>query len=236
MGQSIMVPGADNRYEKYKGLKFHAEAPQKIEAGDLGREYLSQLRKCLAAVHEQEMGRIAQVAEQAAATLKAGRHAHVFAHGHAIRDHVNVPHDPGFFHQVSRGLFELKADHGIARGDFVFCVGYDRIFQGWYFHDATDRMRAAGASLAWSMTDYNQDANTGPAAVPKGEIIVGQHWELGDAVATVPGYDVNILPPSGVVAEAILYMTEAQVLGILGPDSPAKYRRLSAASGPAAKP
>lgn len=238
MHQSIMVPGAMQRMEKYKGLKFHADAPRKVEAGKLGREYLAELRKSLTAVHDQDMPRIVQVAEQAAATLKAGHKAHVFAHGHAIRYHVDVPHDPGYFHQVNRGLFELKADPGIAKGDFVFCVGYDRIFEGWYFHDATTRMRSAGATLAWSMTDYNNkmDANIAPSALPKGEIVIGQHWELGDAVVTVPGYDVKILPPSGVLAEAILYMTESQMLAILGPDSPAKYRAAKATTAPERKP
>jgi hypothetical protein len=131
---------------------------------------------------------------------------------------------------VNRGLFELKDDPGIAKGDFVFCVGYDRVFEGWYFHDATTRMRAAGATMAWSMTDYNNklDANIAPSSLPKGEIVIGQYWDLGDCVATVPGYDVKILPPSGVIAEAILYMTEAEMLRILGPKA--------AASAPAAKP
>jgi hypothetical protein len=213
MGQSIMVPGAGDRWEKYKAFKFHAEAPAKVEAGRLGRAYLAALRRILATVHDEEMGRIAQVADQALAARRAGHRAHVFAHGHAIRYHVEVPHDTGLFHQVSRGLFALKADHGIQPGDLVFCVGYDRIFQGSYFADAMERMLAAGASLAWSMTGYNKDPASGPIAVPAGETIVGQHWDLGDAVVQVPGYDIEILPPSGVVAEAIFRMTEAELLG-----------------------
>jgi hypothetical protein len=232
MHQSIMVPGAGERAKKIGNVKFHADAPKKADLCAIGREYLAELRKSLAAVHEKDMAAITQVAEQAAAALKAGHKAHVFAHGHAIRDHVAVPHDTGLFHQVNRGLFELKDDPGIAKGDFAFCVGYDRIFEGWYFRDATTRMRAAGANLAWSMTDYNntKDANIGPASLPKGEIVVGQHWALGDAVATVPGYDIKILPPSGVIGEAIFRMTEAELLRILGPDAPAKYGR--PASGP----
>jgi hypothetical protein len=238
MHQSIMVPGALQRLDKLKDLKFEANAPQKVAPGTLGHEYIAEVRKALSAVHEQEMARIAQVAEQAADTLKAGRKAHVFAHGHALGLHVEAPHDAGFFHLVNRGLFSLKPDPQISKGDFVFCVGYDRVFEGWYFHDATSRMRAAGATLAWSMTDYNNqlDANIGPSSLPKGEVVIGQHWALGDAVVAVAGYDVKILPPSGVIGEAILQMTEAQVLAILGGDAPAKYRWTAPASAPAAKP
>jgi hypothetical protein len=235
IAQSIMVPGAEERARKYQRLKFHDQAPARVEAGVLGHEYLVELRKCLTAVHDQEMVNIRKVAELAAAKLREGRGVHIFAHGHAIRYLIGIPHDPGFFHQVNRGLFELKDDPGIAGGDFVFCLGYDRIFQGWYFEDATARMRAAGAVMAWSMAQYNQDPDTGPSAVPKDEILVGQHWELGDAVATVPGYDVRILPPSGVIAEAILYMTQAEMLAILGPDWVAGLSR-PAESAPAAKP
>ncbi|MBN2584321.1 MAG: hypothetical protein JXL80_14770 [Planctomycetes bacterium] len=216
MYQSIMVPGAAERNGPQQGLKFCEHEPQPVAAGVLGRVYLSELRRSLNAVHEREMGRIADVAARAVAAKRAGHTAHVFAHGHAIRDHVQVAHDPGLLRQVNRGLFELRDDLGIAPGDFVFCVGYDRIFEGWYFKDATTRMRAAGAALAWSMTDYSTDPDFGPAAVPAGEIVVGQHWALGDAVVEVPGYDVKILPPSGVVAEAVLFMVEAEVLAQLG--------------------
>lgn len=217
--QSIMVPTAQERNKPYANLKFHEAVPQKVAAGELGRDYLTHLRKALATLREQDMGSIVKVAEQAVAARQAGCQSHVFAHGHAIRYDLGIPHDPGYLHQVNRGLFELKDKPGIAKGDFIFCVGYDRIFQGWYFENATDRMRAAGATFAWSMTDYNQDPKIGPAAVPAGEIIVWQHWALGDAVATVPGYDIKILPPSGVIGEAVLWMTEAQMLAILGPDS-----------------
>ena len=214
--QSIMVPGASDRAGKYRNLKFHEGTPEKVEAGRLGREYLAELRRCLGAVHEHEMGKIRKVAEMATANVRSGKGVHVFAHGHALRYLIGVPHDPGLFHQVNSGLFELKDDPGIAEGDLVFCVGYDRIFEGWYYRDGTTRMRAAGATMAWSMTDYNRDPEFGPAALPKDEIIVGQHWELGDAVVTVPGYDIKILPPSGVIALAILRMTEAEMLAILG--------------------
>ncbi|HOI56323.1 MAG TPA: hypothetical protein PLP01_13830, partial [Phycisphaerae bacterium] len=60
------------------------------------------------------------------------------------------------------------------------------------------------------------DPEFGPAAVPAGEVLVRQHWALGDAAVTVPGYDVRVLPPSGVVAAAVLWMVESEMLALLG--------------------
>ena len=216
MYQSIMVPGATERNAAFQGLKFHEGPVASVAAGVAGRAYLTELRRILAEVRGREMEPVVRVASEAVAARRAGRATHVFAHGHAIRDQVEIAHDPGLLHQVNRGMFALRDPHGIAPGDFVFCVGYDRIFEGWYFKDATTRMRAAGATLAWSMTDYLADPEFGPAAVPAGEVLVRQHWALGDAAVTVPGYDVRVLPPSGVVAAAVLWMVESEMLALLG--------------------
>jgi uncharacterized phosphosugar-binding protein len=212
MYQSVKVPGAMERNKPFENLKFHEATPTKVAAGDLARQYLQQLRRSLTLLRDHDLGAVRRVAEQAQAAQKAGRRTHIFTHGHSIRFDIGIPHDPGFFHQVNRGLFDLREDHGVAQGDFVFCLGYDMVFKGWYFGDVVDRLRATGASLAWSMTDYNQDPVNGPAAIPAGETIIWQHWAMGDAVATVPGYDVKILPTSGVIAEAILWMVQSEML------------------------
>jgi len=229
MHQSIFVPGAADRAAKLHDLKFHPDSPMKIAPGAVAREFLRETRRSLAALHAEDMPAIVKVAELAVRTRQAGRQVWTFAHGHAITRHVGCPHDPGYFKQINRGLFGLKRDAVIERGDFVFCVGYDRIFQGWYFKDATERMRKAGAVLAWSMTDYNTDPNTGPAAIGSDEILIGQHWAFGDAVATVPGYDAKIIPSSGVISEAVLWMTEAEMMRLLAD----KTRPEPPRSGPA---
>ena len=57
-----------------------------------------------------------------------------------------------------------------------------------------DLVEKAGAKAAWII------APTGPldAVTRRGDIVIDQHWRLGDAIVTVPGYDVRILPPSAV--------------------------------------
>ena len=76
-----------------------------------------------------------------------------------------------------------------------------------------------GAGAAWSLADYNTDANTGTGAIGADEVFINQHWAKGDALVTVPGYPTKILPPSGVLGEACLRMVEAEMLTLLGLDS-----------------
>ena len=62
-------------------------------------------------------------------------------------------------------------------------------------------MRQAKARAAWIVV---------PLAGQKlnfeqyGDVFIDQHWELGDAAVAMPGYDVRILPPSG-VAQLFIY-------------------------------
>ncbi|NQT93839.1 MAG: hypothetical protein HQ559_13855 [Lentisphaerae bacterium] len=44
-----------------------------------------------------------------------------------------------------------------------------------------------------------------------GELFVEQHWPFGDCAVQFPGYDIKILPPSGVAAEAITGMVLAEL-------------------------
>ena len=51
------------------------------------------------------------------------------------------------------------------------------------------------------------------------EIFIDQHWRFGDAVATVPGYDIKIFPTSGVIADAALWMVNAEMFALLCPQA-----------------
>ena len=37
-----------------------------------------------------------------------------------------------------------------------------------------------------------------------GDVVINEHWLVGDGAVDVPGYDVKILPPSG-VAQLFIY-------------------------------
>ena len=49
-------------------------------------------------------------------------------------------------------------------------------------------------------------------SVLPGEMYINQHWAMGDSLVTVPGYDVKILPPSGVIEDAVYWSINAEML------------------------
>jgi len=204
------VPGGVERAKKIGDIKFHEGEPKPTPAGAVGKEFLAELGKNLAALHAQEMGKVRQVAELAAQSRAAGKAVYCFVHGHAVLGHLPYPpNDPGFFKRANRSWFDLDKSIQFNAGDFVFCVGFDTVFQGKEWGDFAENARKAGVKLAWSLTTYRtEDIKTIPADEP----LISQHWAMGDAVATIAGYDVKVLPTSGVLAEAVYWMVNAEML------------------------
>ncbi len=213
MFQGYAVPGGQERAKRIGHVKFHETKPEPVEPGRIGREFLDELRADLSKVREQEMTDIRATAAKAVAAREAGRGVYAFLHGHAVGgEQIGYPHDPGYFEQLNAGWFRQRRDVKLGEGDFVLCIGFDQRFHGWNFRKWDDEARKAGATLAWSFTDYKDDEVD---ALGDDEIFINQHWAFGDAVATVPGYDIKILPTSGVIADAVLWMVTAEMHEIL---------------------
>ncbi len=185
--QSVMVPGARERNEPLRALKFHPETKvEAIPAGRLGGEYLTNLAGCVRGLREKELGPLERAGALLAETRRAGRKAHLWIMGHLPPHAVGGAGDPGYFQRLP---VRFKEDPGIQAGDLVVALGYTGIEQ-----PLLDLVEKAGAKAAWII------APTGPldAVTRRGDIVIDQHWRLGDAIVTVPGYDVRILPPSAV--------------------------------------
>ena len=66
--------------------------------------------------------------------------------------------------------------------------------------DLWHAVRRAGAKAVWVTSPL-------PAEVDFrqfGDIVINEHWLVGDGAVDVPGYDVRILPPSG-IAQLFIY-------------------------------
>jgi len=203
------VPGGKERAAKYgRHTRFHDEAPVAVPAGQVARAYLAALRADLRAVADQEMDAIVRTASLAWETRQAGRGVYAFLHGHAVHSSLGGPADPGYFTQANRDWLELRDDIALQSGDFMLCLGFDQPFDDEWFGNLAPRLRRDGVKLAISVTDYKQEA---VRAIPPEEPFINQHWGFGDAVVALPGYDVKILPTSGVIAETILWMVQAGI-------------------------
>lgn len=230
MYQGFCVKGGFARFEKLQDLKFHPEPPQLAPAGALGRAYLQGLRANLAEIREGEMADIRRAAAMLAQANAAGHGAYAFLHGHAVfRENLQGPHRPRLLTKINDDWFHQRDDMPLQAGDAVLCLGFDMVFQGEKWGHFAERARTVGATPIWCLTSYeDHDPSTPPAAelvdpqyttadiatIPPDEILIDQRWRVGDAVVEVPGYDVKILPTSGVVAEAILWMVTAELAGL----------------------
>jgi uncharacterized phosphosugar-binding protein len=205
-------PSAYEREKKFAKVKFHEEKPAVIEPGRFGKEYLATLRNDLRQIHDLEMDRIRQAARQAIATRDAGGTLYTYMQGHVTMDLYPHPHDPGYFQNFERDWGTMRRDVKLAKDDFVLCIGQSKVFRGPDYEDFADVARKAGAKLTWAFSGFNRDEVN---AVAPDESLIDMHWERGDAAVTMPGYDVRILPTSGVLQVTILWMVNSEMLGIL---------------------
>jgi uncharacterized phosphosugar-binding protein len=180
-----------------------------LQAGQLGGQFLREAGRSLQALHDSEMPHIRQAAAQAMAARSSGGKLWVYLQGHTMLHLMGYPGDPRWFEAIHRDWAAMRKDVTIGKGDFILCVGYDQVFDGKGFADFAQRARAAGATLAWSFTDYRLEQ---VQAVPAGEVLINQHWAKGDAVAEIPNYDIKCLPASGVIGEGVLWMVHAEML------------------------
>ncbi len=68
--------------------------------------------------------------------------------------------------------------------------------------------RSAGVTSACILAANPAD----PREPGLADVMLDSQWVIGDAAVAVPGYDVRILPPSGVLNAAVFYaiLAEAQ--------------------------
>lgn len=206
MYQSYDVPGARDRQDRFRGMKFHVERPVPMVAGHAARTYLAELAADVTRFRAAERQRVRHAAEAALDAKRRGHRLYAFVHNHTLlRDRIGAVRDPGYFTQLNNDWFRASPELEVGRGDLVLCVGYSRIFNGGDFASFADVMRTRGVRLIWSLASYDRDPAHGPAGIRSDELMIDQHWRYGDAVVDCPGYDVRILPTSGVMAETVMW-------------------------------
>jgi hypothetical protein len=214
--EGYAVPGGQAWADKLRQSKFHADAPYAVPPGRLARDFLRDLRKDIDALYFREADAMRELARRVVENRKAGLGVYAFLHGHSVMVREDYPGNPGYFTRLNRSWFDQYSHITLQPGDLVFCLGFDQLYQGWQFKTWAADARASGAVLVWSITDYNENPESGAWMIPEDELWINQRWSFGDAVVNVPGYPINICPTSGVIAEFILWSVQAQVALLLG--------------------
>lgn len=193
--QSYGLPGGTERGKKYQGKKFHNDLIVKpVASGVLGRQYLDQIQRMLTEIKTTQMPKILEAAKWWSEVPKTS--AITLTTGHMFPRHAQDPRALQISDFAAVPAWEdkdlLDAGHPPA---FVLGLGYQFAPQ-----KLLDQAKALGVKLVYS------DVKPAQPAEPANNILyIDPAWPLADGCVTVPGYDVPILPASGVVQAAIYW-------------------------------
>ena len=205
MYQSVLVAGARERNARFVGSRFHPthQVPA-IPPGQVGGDYLDAIGAILHALIEEETDTIDRVGAACAQVLNDGRVIHAGMISHFPVHQHGAPGDPLYMRRLGRldgespSVAELERE--LQRGDLFFFLGYYRRPT-----QAYQVVRQAGARIVEVITGDGLDGS------PQPDYVIRPKWPFGDAVTRVPGYDVEILPSSGIVQAAIYWAVVAAI-------------------------
>jgi hypothetical protein len=191
--QSYGLPGGPERGKKYQGKKFHDDLTIKpIPAEVLGREYLDRIEQMLAKIGNTQMPKV----RQAAAWWGPAEAATLLFTGHMFPRHAQDQRAScrGTFAAVpaweDKELLDARRPP-----QFVLYVGYQ-----FAPHRLLDQAKALGVKLVYSDVQSAQ-----PPESASNILYIDPAWPLADGCVAITGYDVPILPASGVIQAAIYW-------------------------------
>lgn len=216
--QSVYSAGASDRNARLGGKDFHPDVQvSPVPAGELGRGYLRAIRTALEGLRRTELSTLRRQGEIAAEAIRSGRRVWGHVNGHYLSKSAGLLEGEPSLIELS-GHGDAKKHAALARpGDVFVLIGYcvNAAGQTIEYEPLLDAVRSSGARCIGTI------AGKDGAAPPKSalELTVDPKWTLGDAVVTVPGYDVKILPASGVLQATIYWLLLAETEKALGKDA-----------------
>ena len=205
MYQSVLVAGARDRNAQFAGSRFHhTHQVPAIPLGQVGGDYLDAIGAILRALIEEEARAIERVGAVCAQVLNDGRVIHAGMISHFPVHQHGAPGDPLYMRRLgaldgeSPSVAELERE--LQSGDLFFFLGY--------YRRPTQAYRAARQAGARIVEVIAGDGADDP---PQPDHVIRPKWPFGDAVTRVPGYDVEILPSSGIVQAAIYWAVVAAI-------------------------
>lgn len=207
MYQSVLVPGARDRHASFETRRFHPthDVPA-IREGQLGGSYLDKISICLRSL-QSEIPALAQAASISVDALKANNQIHAFLVSHFPIHQAGAPGDPGYmtpleiFKGETPDVAELERK--LEPGDLFFFLGY--------YHrpiEAYEVARRRECTIVEVITGAD-DQPTPADCEPDHAIDPG--WHYTDSLVDVPGYDVPILPASGILQTAVYWSVVGRI-------------------------
>lgn len=190
--QSYGLPGGYDRAKKYHGKRFHDDLSiQPIPAGVLGNEYVAQIQQMLARIRETQTPKI----NLAAQWWREAKSATALVTGHIFPGHGEDPRAIRVCDFVRVPAREDKPHLGNKPSEFVIYLGYQ--FAPIKLLEETKR---AAVKLVYTNVEPGE-----PAEPADNILYIDPAWSLADGCVSIAGYDIPILPASGIVQAAIYW-------------------------------
>ena len=200
---STLHPEMKGRNERYRGHTFHAPGePQMkpVPAGVAAEAYLDAIKKMLSEIQTQELDKIVTVGKEVGRRSASGP-VPISIMSHMMHDELR---DEGKLFKDYKGDNDHLPEALGSDGYLVYLGYYDGVSTGMW-----DAVRKANAKAVWIIVPVpGQTLNY----QQYGDVVINQHYEEGDAAVKMPGYDVQILPPSG-VAQLFIYEMMMRAVG-----------------------
>jgi hypothetical protein len=191
--QSYGLPGGIDRGKKYRGKKIHDDLTVKpVAAGVLGQLYLDQIDGSISRIQASQMAKILQAAKWWAEATSA----EALVCGHMFPRHAQDSRAPRLWDLIAVPAWEDKELLESNRSPgFVLYLGYQ-----FAPRKLLEQAKAKNIHLVYS------DVQPAEPPEPANNILyIDPGWPLADGCVTVPGYDIPILPASGVIHAAIYW-------------------------------
>jgi hypothetical protein len=195
MWESILVPGGRERNEPHLKVQWEPGTPPAVPPGVLGRAYLSRLTNCLRRFTRTQAEGVRRFAQMAAATKRAGHTVWFACVGHLPPELPKQPGEPGVFKPLTLEAEKLADE--VKPGDLILYLGYYEPLGPW-----VESAHAAGAKIVTIVSGTPERRAEDMGA----DLNLSGCWPFGDSVVQVPGYDIKVLPASGVMQAAQYFM------------------------------
>jgi hypothetical protein len=193
--QSYGLPGGIERGKRYQGRRFHEDLIIKpIAPGVLGKSYLDEIERLLASIQRTQMPKILQAAEWWRQVPKTS--AMTLVTGHIFPRHAQDPRSLVFSEFAAAAAWENKELGKETHPPRLF------LYIGYQF--APEKLVEQAKTQDLKLVYFDVRAAQPPE--PASNILyINPGWPLTDGCVAVPGYDIRILPASGVVQAAIYW-------------------------------
>ncbi len=186
--QSFGMPGGRQRSEALQECAFHETSNvTAADAKDLGMRFFQKVADSLKTSLAKNRDGFGKAAEMIRACRKAGGAVRISGIGHMFPSELQQPQAPGWFSHVGSPTNRAPADVNVFLGYQVFPY---------------ELLKAAPGSRT---VVTSSDPPPAEFTANPGNIYLDPCWEIRDACLIVKGYDVPVIPISGIMTSAIYW-------------------------------